>query len=107
MYHVPERRKDLRIRIARSVKIYNHLTGKYLAGKTLDVSAGGAMIVFGQHAKLHPGQRIQVGIARDARQALLAAEDMLDATVIRSLSQSLGVRVAIEFDERRSMSKAA
>ncbi|QQE12084.1 PilZ domain-containing protein [Planctomycetota bacterium] len=107
MLHVPERRRDLRLRIARTVKIYNHLTGKYIAGKTLDVSAGGAMIVFGRHAKLHPGQRVQIGIARDARQALLASEDMLDATVVRSLPQTLGTKVAIEFDERRSMKVAA
>ncbi|WP_432796999.1 PilZ domain-containing protein [Poriferisphaera sp. WC338] len=105
--HSSERRRDLRIRIARSVKMLNTLTGKYVAGKTLNVSAGGAMMVFDRTAKLSPGQRVDIGISRDAHDVLLAKNDMMHATVIRSETQADSIKIAVAFNERRTNSAAA
>ena len=105
--HAPERRKNLRIRIARSAKLFNHMTGKYVAGKTLNVSASGAMLVFDHTTKLLPGQRVQVGICEDPKHVVLASNDMLNATIIRSEHKDTGLKVAVNFDDHCRLTTAA
>ena len=105
--HAPERRRDLRFRIDRSAKLFNHMTGKYVAGKTLNVSASGAMLVFDHSTKLLPGQRVQVGICDNADHVILSANDMLDATIIRSEHQDMNLKIAVNFDDSCRLTAAA
>ena len=90
----------------RPVKIQCVETGRFLPGHTCDVSPGGAMIEVKHPSLLVPGQRVRVGISWTAQQMLLHADDMAEATVLRSLGQGGTQHVAIGFDQPQSLSMA-
>ena len=80
-----ERRAHDRLSLTRPCKLYLPVSGRYVAGSTGNLSPGGALIHLDRPAPLGPGDRLFVGIAVKRRQALLAANEMLEAEVVRSV----------------------
>jgi hypothetical protein len=78
-----ERRTHARIKLERPCKLYLPHVGKYVAGSTWNLSAGGVLLQLGLPAGIAPGDRLYVGIALKRRQAVLTAGEMLEAEVIR------------------------
>lgn len=105
--YVPERRRDPRFPIQRPLKLRNELTGKYLAGSTINLSSRGALIRIDAPGLLLAGQRIKIALAFHPGQALLPAGDMLEATVVRNYGPADNQQIAIEFDHRQSLPAAA
>lgn len=92
--------------LTRPVKVQCLITGRYVAGNTENVSAGGALLVVNHPSVMVPGQRVRVGIADHPRAALLTQESFSDATVIRSLGMGGSQRLAIQFDQPQALAIA-
>jgi hypothetical protein len=78
-----ERRTHARVKLQRPCKLYLPYVGKYVAGSTWNLSAGGVLLQLVLPAGIAPGDRLYVGIALKRRQAVLTAGEMLEAEVIR------------------------
>ena len=78
-----------------------------MAGRTRDISASGAMLEVHLPSMLITGQRLEVGIAWQHRQALLGADELAKATVVRSLGMGGVQYVAIQFDEPMALAATA
>ncbi|MHC4083179.1 MAG: PilZ domain-containing protein [Planctomycetota bacterium] len=78
-----ERRAHARVNLARPCKLYLPNVGKYVAGSTWNLSAGGVLLQLDLPAGIALGDRLYVGIALKRRQAVLAASEMIEAEVIR------------------------
>ena len=103
-----ERRHHERVDIRRPVKVRSEMTGRYLAGGTINVSPCGVMIRLDAPGSLLPGERVRLGICQSRNQALLLADDLAPATVVRSARTESGCAVAIAFDhEQRLLNQAA
>jgi hypothetical protein len=85
-----DRRDAPRVSLNRPCKVFNPRTGKYIAGTTRNVSAGGVSIVLHRPVELEAGDVLHLGIARKRRQALLRSDDMVEVEVVRSLSSTAG-----------------
>ncbi len=92
-----DRRKFERLSVNRGVKLRCELTGRYLTGQTVDLSAGGAMIEVAHPSLLVPGQRVR--FASEPAQPVIRSDDMLEATVVRCLGIGRRQRVAVQFDQ--------
>ena len=93
-----DRRQHARQPIHRPVKLRDADTvGRYLTGYADNVSVGGASLRLSRPARLLPGQHVRLGIAAHPRQPILRADDMVDATVVRSLAHGDCVHVAVRF----------
>ncbi len=82
------------------------MTGRFLAGRTRDVSAGGAMLLLDHPSLLVPGQRLEVGIAQSLRQAIMPRQTMVPATVVRAAGMLGRQTVALVFDRVQEMALA-
>ncbi len=82
---VRDRRGHKRVEMARACKLFVAKTGKYLSGITWNLSAAGALLEVKWPADLQPGDRLFLGIALKRRQAVVLANEMLDARIVRSL----------------------
>jgi c-di-GMP-binding flagellar brake protein YcgR len=102
-----DRRRDHRFSLDRRVKIRNELTGKYVAGTILNLSAGGACLLIEQPQRFQTGQRIMAGICQHPQQALLAAAELMAATVVRSEPDAEHQRLAIAFEQPQTLPAAA
>lgn len=102
-----ERRKHARVNVEQPIKLRCELTGRYLAGSTTDLSGGGTMVALHRASMLVPGQRVSIGMARNASDALIRSDEMVPATVVRCLGMGTDQRVALQFDEPMSLSLAA
>ena len=78
-----ERRTHARVNLERPCKLYLPHVGKYVAGSTWNLSAGGVLLQLHLPAGVAPGDRLYVGIALKRRQAVLTAGEMIEAQVIR------------------------
>ena len=78
-----ERRTHARVKLQRPCKLYLPHVGKYVAGSTWNLSAGGVLLPRSLPAGMAPGDRLYVGIGLKRRQAVLTAGGMLEAQVIR------------------------
>jgi len=77
-----ERRAHPRREIDRACKIRVLAGGKYLSGRTRDVSSGGTLIMLDRRSNLSPGDEVDVGIAwTDA--AIIREDDMARGRVVR------------------------
>ena len=92
-----DRRLYPRVGIERPVKLQCAQTGRYLAARTRDFSAGGAMVDLDRRASFVPGQRVRVGIASDANAAMIAASDMVEALVVRTALALGSPGIAVQF----------
>lgn len=103
---LPDRRKHPRVRLESQVKLRNGVSGRYVAGQTLDISAGGAMLRVTTPTRLVRGQSVSLGISSHPRQPIIAAQDMISAVVVRSLGIAGTQHVAVEFDQPHRMAAA-
>ena len=93
-----ERRAHERIDLQRPCKLYVPGVGKYVSGTTGNVSGGGVMLRLDLPAGITAGSRLYVGIAFKRRQAVLAADEMIEAEVVRvDRASDDGVAVAARF----------
>ena len=98
-----ERRHDVRLSLERPAKIKCLMTGRYLAGRTVNVSAGGAMLHVDHPSLLVPGQRVAVGLADTQQDVILRGEELSEATVVRSVALKGAQTVAVQFDQRQAL----
>jgi nitrous oxidase accessory protein NosD len=102
-----DRRREGRFALDRPVKVQCLETGRYLAGRTINVSPGGALVEVAHPSLLVPGQRVKLGVSWVRQQAVLAARDMAEATVVRSLGLGPRQSVAVCFDQRQELAATA
>lgn len=98
-----DRRRDARLSLDRPVKVQCLHTGRYLAGHTTNLSSSGALIEIEHPSLLIPGQRVKIGVAQTKQDVLLQAEQMSEATVVRSMGHRGSQTVAIMFDQRQEL----
>lgn len=73
---------------------------KYFHGTTWNLSIGGAMIQLSRPIALERGEQVLIGVATKRRDAILKAEEMMEAVVLRSLkTPSDSTAVALQFAE--------
>lgn len=95
-----QRRQHARHTLNRPVKLRcDGSAGRYLAGHTHDISAGGASLRVEGSARLAAGERVRLGIADHRAQAVLSEHAMVGATVVRSLGHGGVWHVAVRFDQ--------
>jgi len=102
-----ERRRDTRFPVIRPVKLRCVDNGRFLAAKTSNLSATGALLELDGPARVTPGQRLELGIAWNAGQVLLNASTLTTATVIRTQHDDQQQRVALRFDHRQELAVTA
>ncbi|MEX2215850.1 MAG: PilZ domain-containing protein [Phycisphaeraceae bacterium] len=102
-----ERRHDARLELTRPVKVKCLLTGRYLPGRSRNLSSGGALLEIDHPSLLVPGQRILIGVAQTKQDVLLAADEMAPATVVRSAGLRGTQTVAVQFDHRQQLAMTA
>jgi hypothetical protein len=102
-----DRRRQGRTPLQRPVKVQCLITGKYLAGRTSNLSDAGLLLELDNPSLLVPGQRVKVGIQQTRQDAVLKAKLMAGATVVRSMGIGGKQTVAIQFDQRQRLSKTA
>jgi hypothetical protein len=98
-----DRRRDARLPLDRPVKVQCLHTGRYLAGHTCNLSSSGALVEIDHPSLLIPGQRIKVGVSQTKQDVILRAEEMTEATVVRSMGHRGTQRVAVMFDQRQEL----
>jgi hypothetical protein len=102
-----DRRRDARMPITRPIKLQCAETGRYMAGRTSNLSAGGALLEVDHPSLLVAGQRLRLGIAWQDSQAVLASDTLAEAIVIRSLGSGTSQSVAIQFARRQALAVSA
>ncbi len=98
-----DRRRDARLMLERPAKVQCLHTGRYLAGRTTNLSSSGALVEINHASLLIPGQRVKVGIAQTSQDVILQAEQMSEATVVRSMGHRGSQTVAVMFDQRQEL----
>ncbi len=98
-----DRRHGRRLPISRPAKLRCLETGKYMAGRTKNISTTGAMLEVDRPSLLVNGQRLAVGIAWTRRDNPLHHEHLVQATVVRSLGLGKVQHVAVRFDTPQPM----
>ncbi len=92
-----EHRRHERHSVCRPCKVFHEPTGRYIAGFTADVSAGGALLDLTHQRPLRPGDRIEVFIAW-ADRVLLTSQDAIVAEVKRTMVRGNGRQlVGVQF----------
>ena len=102
-----DRRRDTRLPLDRPVKVQCLHTGRYLAGHTRNLSAGGALVGIEQPSLMIPGQRVKIGVAHTKQDVVLSHEGMAEATVVRSMGHRGRQTVAVMFDQRQELAASA
>ena len=101
-----ERRRTPRIRCEKPVKVRCGLTGKYLAGETMDVSDGGCLMRLDRRVIVESGQTVRVGIAHRPLQSLILADDMIEGKIVRRFGHGDAQHVAVSFETSTSLAEA-
>ncbi len=102
-----EKRKNFRQALDKPVKVFCPDTGKYLSGKTINLSTSGALIELNTPSLLVPGQQLQLGISWSSSQTILSGNSLTEATVVRSLGHNANQQVAMQFNFRQEAAMAA
>lgn len=112
----PDRRGFPRFEVSRPCKAFHPATGRFIAGRTRNLSAAGAMIDLDSPRELGEGERIELAIAW-SRRAVLPADALVEATVVRTIAtirlpdgtvrRTLGVRFAKAEEIARELLEAA
>lgn len=80
-----ERRIFPRFDISRPCKVYHAASGRFLAGRTRNLSAGGALVEVDTPRDFAPGDSIELAIAW-TRRAVLPADALVEAKVVRQIA---------------------
>jgi len=102
-----ERRKDIRTPLVRPTKMRCRQTGNYYQGRTCNISDSGALIEIKHPSLMVAGQSVQLGVAWTNRNMLLGNDQVIDATIVRSLGMAGQQRVAVLFDQRQQLAMTA
>ncbi|MEM8738288.1 MAG: PilZ domain-containing protein [Planctomycetota bacterium] len=101
-----DRRRHPRVPAAHPVKLKCGITGRYLAGRTIDVSDGGCLLQLDRSTPVSLGQPVRLGIARRAHAPLLMADDMVRGTIVRRQGQSDAQHVAVAYENATALAEA-
>jgi c-di-GMP-binding flagellar brake protein YcgR len=107
-----DRREHDRVPLSRPCKIYDERSGKYITGRTVNLSDGGALLELSRPLPLQAGQQLFLGVALTRRQTLLPANDMIVCEVVRSLrttdnATALAVRFSGPIERMPALAQAA
>ncbi|HEY8748595.1 MAG TPA: PilZ domain-containing protein [Tepidisphaeraceae bacterium] len=92
-----ERRRGLRVRQARSVKVYDANAARYFGGQTEDISATGLRIELPSFAPVQPGDMLSIHVGlNDRGQALANRRHMLPARVVWVNREDRRIRGRVE-----------
>jgi hypothetical protein len=102
-----DRREHPRQSIERPCKVFRRGTQQYVAARTCDVSAGGALLEISAARPVVPGERVDVGVAW-SRSPILLEDALMESHVVRvspmgKNRQTIGIR----FDRAISPAVAA
>jgi c-di-GMP-binding flagellar brake protein YcgR len=101
-----DRRRHLRVPCEKSVKLRCGVTGKYLAGESVDLSDGGCLLRLDAHVRVEPGRPVRVGIAHRRTAGLIRADDMIEGTIVRRLGHGGMQHVAVSFQNVSALAAA-
>lgn len=101
-----ERRRSPRLRCEKPVKVRCGVTGKYLAGETVDLSDGGCLMRLDRRVIVESGQAVRVGIAHRQLQSLILADDMVEGRIVRRFGHGDAQHVAVSFESSTSLAEA-
>lgn len=103
-----ERRRSYRQPIVRAAKVYDPKGDRYLAGLTLNISSGGALLTVRGGADLPQGAAVEVAVAASDDQPLIRRSQMIRASVARSEGRYAGSTViALAYADRAALRPAA
>jgi hypothetical protein len=85
-----EQRRHQRHSVRRPAKFFDPQTGKYTVCATCDLSIGGALLEVDHAMPTRPGDEIHLAIAQKRRQPLLRRNEMIRASVVRTLQDAAG-----------------
>lgn len=102
-----ERRRDARYHIDRPAKLQCLETGRFIPGAITNVSASGAMLALQNASLMVPGQRVRLGVAWTRQNALIAADSMIEGTVVRAAGFGKHQHVALSFDHQVELAQTA
>ena len=98
-----ERRFGARVNLSRKCKVFDPRSRRYIAGTTCDVGPGGMKLRLDRGSPFDRGDTVYIGIAPKRRVALIAADDLIEAKVVRSLRLTTGeLAVAVSFVDDES-----
>lgn len=102
-----ERRRYARTPLDRPLKLICSATGKLVAARTRNVSAGGLLLETEHPVPLAAGNHLKVGVAWPGQAAVLGQRQLAGATVVRSMALGAYQQIAVRFDEIRDMAASA
>lgn len=102
-----ERRLYPRIHAEQPVKWRDARGGRYVVGRTADVSAGGMCVTCAQGIRLRPGQAVLVSVPTARPDVIVEAANMTAARVMRCQSSAKGLQFAVRFDRPLNHATAA
>jgi c-di-GMP-binding flagellar brake protein YcgR len=92
-----ERRRGLRIRQARSVKVYDAAAARYFGGRTEDISATGLRIELPSFAPIETGDMLSIHVGLNEQgQALANRRQMIPARVVWVKREDRRIRGRLE-----------
>ena len=80
-----DRRVFPRFDMSRPCKVFHPASGRVLAGRTRNLSAGGALVELDTPRDFVPGDRLELAIAW-TRRAVLPADALVEAKVVRTIA---------------------
>lgn len=97
-----DRRGEPRVPVRWAVKLAGEAGQMgYWGGWTRNVSAGGALMRVEGRTKLKPGQRVRMGFAGSSGPGVIAADRMVEATVVRRLDHENAQEIAVRFESAK------
>ncbi len=102
-----ERRHSERVECKRPCKVLHPASMRYMAARTLDLSATGALLELSHHRPLNTGDRVDVLIDWDQR-GVVARDTTVEATIVRlGTPEGLRQRVGVSFLTEQALPLAA
>lgn len=93
------RRESRRVAVEKPCKLQDPRTGKYISGKTVDLSQDGILVRLSQATNLKPGDPVLLGVAMNEHQGILQAKELIESTVVRMLHTEDGATtIAVQFN---------
>jgi hypothetical protein len=78
-----DRRRDTRLDIARSCKVFDPRGRRYVAGTTCNASCHGMLMRLHRPLACQPGDRLFLSVTSRRARGLLRADDMVEVEVVR------------------------
>lgn len=108
MPYIHERRVDERFDMTRGLKLFDQRAQRYRPGRTMNISASGALMEMRGGEHLLPGQQIELAIDWAGSARLMHKGQLIGATVIRHDARHDKASVlAVKFNHRLSLARAA